>query len=626
MRDAAVGLLVAATLATGWWNVRLGRLGSESRRLSLLVTAVLAGGAVTIWTECLGALTALWSGPLLAVWVATLCSLLALALWRGRSGLRGPRTALGSLTPAEWGLALGVAAILLITALIAVWAPPNTSDAMSYHLPRVMHWLQNRSLAVYPTHVQLQIQAPPGAEYLVLNLIALGGDDRLAPLVQWAAFGATALGVSLVASLLGGNRLAQTLSAVVFATLPMAILQSSGTKNDVVSSLWLVSLAAFVLVFRDRRTYGVALLVGLGTGLALLTRPTAYLFALPFFVWFVVAACRGNYRRGVVLVLVAGATALALNTPFYVRNLETFGSPLGPSVVRTSGGEFKSTNSLYRPSELASNIVRNAALQLASPLDAANRDVAQAVTRIHSVLGISENDPRTTWPGTTFALPAWAQQKFEDRAPNTLAFLLAVAATVFYLVRRKRFDGAVLPYLTGTGVGALLFCLFIRWEPWNSRFHTPLFALLAPFVGLVAAKALDRRIALGIGMLLLLCSLPWLLEGQPRSVTGPHSVFTTSRTDQYFANAPALKQPFLRAVRELADRNCGDVGLYTDTTTFEYPLWPLLRSRLSRPGRHRGRMPSPTQPRRPRPERGGDRAPSSPSRRLTTHLVSRADS
>ncbi len=454
---------------------------------------------------------------------------------------------------------------------------------MNYHLPRVMHWLEDPSLAVYPTHVQLQIQAPPGAEYLILNLVALGGNDQLATLVQWGAFAATMLAVSLVASLLGGNRLAQILAAVVFATLPMAILQSSGTKNDLVSSLWLVSLAAFVLVFRDRRTYGLALLIGLATGLALLTRPTAYLFALPFFVWFIAAACRGNFRRGCALVVAAAAVALALNAPFYGRNLATYGSPLGPSVVRTSGGQFKSTNSLYRPSVLGSNIVRNAALQLASPLAGTDRAVERAVTKIHSVLRISENDPRTTWPGTTFALPAWPQQKFEDRAPNTLTFLLAVAATVFYLVRRKRFEGAVLPYLTGIAVGALLFCAVIRWEPWNSRFHTPLFALLAPFVGLVAAKALDRRIALGIGMLLLLCSLPWLLEGQPRSVTGPHSVFTTSRTDQYFANEPALKQPFLRAVRELADMKCGDVGLYTDTTTFEYPLWPLFRGRLRGP-------------------------------------------
>lgn len=581
MRDAAVGLLVVATLAGGWWNVRLSRLGSESRRLSLLVTAVLAGAAITIWTESLGALTALRSSALLALWVASLCALVVAGAWRSRSA-SAPRKPLGSLTPAEWVLVIGVGTVLATTALVALWAPPNTFDAMSYHLPRVMHWLQDRSLAVYPTHVQLQIQAPPGAEYLILNLVALGGNDRLATLVQWAAFGATTVAVSYVAFLLGGKRLAQVLAAVVFATLPMAILQSSGTKNDLVSSLWLVSLAAFVLVFCRRRTCGIALLVGLATGLALLTRPTAYLFAFPFFVWFAIAALRGNHRRGLALVAVAGATALALNAPYYARNLETYGSPLGPTAVRTSAGEFKSTNSLYRPSELVSNIVRNAALQLASPIAGADRTVERAVAKVHKAIGISENDPRTTWAGTTFALPAWEQQRFEDKAPNTVAFLLGLVAIVVYLVQRKRFDASVFPYLTGIGVGAFLFCLFIRWEPWNSRFHTPLFALAAPFIGLVVVETLDRRIAVGIGVVLLLACLPWLLEGEPRSVTGPAGVFTTSRSDQYFANEPALKKPFLYAVRDLTAVHCTHVGLFTDSTAFEYPLWPLLQDRAHR--------------------------------------------
>ncbi len=41
----------------------------------------------------------------------------------------------------------GVALIALMLAVIAVVAPPNTWDSMSYHLPRIMHWLQQGSLA-----------------------------------------------------------------------------------------------------------------------------------------------------------------------------------------------------------------------------------------------------------------------------------------------------------------------------------------------------------------------------------------------------------------------------------------------------------------------------------------------
>lgn len=578
MRAIAAALLVVATLAAAWWNVRGSRLGAESRRLAVVVTAVLAASAVTVWTEVLGSLTELWSVPVLAVWLTTLALLVAAAARRRQ---RGSPDAAPSLSPAEWALVGGIAVVLGTVALIAVWAPPNTSDTMSYHLPRVMHWLQNRSLSPYPTNVPLQIKTPPGAEVLMANLVALAGNDELVTLVQWAAFAATALAVSIVAALLGGGRLAQILAAVVFTTLPMVIVQASGTKNDVVASLWIVSLAALVLVFRRRTTYGLAALIGLATGLALVTRTTAYMYTLPFFIWFAAAAARrSGPRRGCALVLLAGSAALLLNAPMYARNLDVFGTPLGPTYEQTSSGRFKSTNSVHGPVALASNAVRNAALQLASPLEGANRTVERAVARVHGLLGISENDERTTWAGTTFALPAWGLQRFEDEAPNTLAFLLGLATTLVYLARRKRFERAVLPYVAGIAGGTLLFCLVIRWEPWNSRFHTPLFALAAPFVGLALATAVDRRVAVALGAVLLLASVPWLLAGEPRSVVGSQSVFSVPRTDQYFANQPALQRSFLRAVDDLADRRCRQIGLLTDATTFEYPLWPLLRSRL----------------------------------------------
>ena len=579
MRAIAAALLVVATLAAAWWNVRGTSLGAESRRLAVAVTAVLAASAVTVWTEVLGSLTELWSVPVLGVWLTTLALLVAVAIRRRRHG--GAPDAAPSLSPAEWALVGGVAVVLVTVALIAVRAPPNTSDAMSYHLPRVMHWLQDRSLSPYPTNVPLQIKTPPGAEVLLVNLVALAGNDQLVTLVQWAAFAATALAVSFAAALLGGGRLAQILAAVVFSTLPMAIVQASGTKNDVVASLWLVSLAALVLIFRRRTTYGLAALIGLATGLALVTRTTAYMYALPFFVWFAVAAVRrSGPRRGTALVLLAGSAALLLNAPTYARNLDVFGTPLGPTYEQTSTGRFKSTNSLLGPVALASNAVRNAALQLASPVEAANRKVERAVTRAHELVGLSVNDPRTTWAGTTFAVPRWSRQRLEDQAPNTLAFLLGIAMTAAYLWRRRTFNREVLPYAAGIASGAVLFCLVIRWEPWNSRFHTPLFALAAPFVGLALATVLNRRVALALGALLLLAAVPWLAYAEPRSLLGSRSVFSVPRTDQYFANQPALQRPFLRAVHDLADRRCRQVGLLTDATTFEYPLWPLLRSTL----------------------------------------------
>ena len=58
------------------------------------------------------------------------------------------------------------------------------------------HWVQDRSVAFYPTHITHQLYYPPWAEYAMLQLLLLGWDERLANLVQW---------FSMVGSLVGGS-------------------------------------------------------------------------------------------------------------------------------------------------------------------------------------------------------------------------------------------------------------------------------------------------------------------------------------------------------------------------------------------------------------------------------------
>ncbi len=69
-----------------------------------------------------------------------------------------------------WDLALlgGVAVIVAIVGVVALLSPPNSWDVMQYHLPRIVHWLQNRRVSFYPTHELKQLHMPPGAEYLML--------------------------------------------------------------------------------------------------------------------------------------------------------------------------------------------------------------------------------------------------------------------------------------------------------------------------------------------------------------------------------------------------------------------------------------------------------------------------
>ena len=409
----------------------------------------------------------------------------------------------------------------------------------------------------------------------MLHLFLVSGSDRLVGLVEWSALCVAAVGASIAAKLLGGNRTGQVVAAAFVTALPMAVVEGSGSKNDVVAAAWVVCCASFVLLFRAEPSLLVALLVGLSAGLAVFTKDTAYLFVAPLLLWF---ASLIAVRDGARNLTVAALAILVLNAGLYARNFATFGSPLGPGSEQTSQGSVTYTNSTFGPRALASNVIREAALQLVPPWDPAVRAEERAVHDVHRVLGISENFGATTWEGQTFGLPSRSQQLFEDKVPNALPFTLVLIASVIFLLRRRRFGEALLPYAACVAGGALLFCIVLRWQPWNSRLETPLFVLAAPFAAIVVTRYAGRRGALAVGALLLVAVTPWLLLGKPRALVGMHSVLSVNRTTQYFANGGSFERPFRRAATRIADRGCTDVGLITDASAFEYPLWPLLRS------------------------------------------------
>src|SRR5215475_3187012 len=144
----------------------------------------------------------------------------------------------------------GIIAIVLLTGLTAVVSAPNNWDAMEYHMPRLVEWISNQSVQLYPTIDRQQLSMPPFSEYTMLHLDLLYGSDRLASLVQWFASVGCLLGVSLITELLGGNRRVQIFAAALAATVPAGILGASNVKNDYVLSYWVVLAVYFLLRWR----------------------------------------------------------------------------------------------------------------------------------------------------------------------------------------------------------------------------------------------------------------------------------------------------------------------------------------------------------------------------------------
>jgi hypothetical protein len=544
-------------------------------RAVLIRSSLIWAGVLVTLTEGLSLLRLLTPSALGAAWAV----IAAAAAWTGQ------RFPLSMSSPANWripcpGSWLGRVALftiglsLVATALVAWRTPPQTWDSLTYHMPRVAHWAQERAVVPFATGNETQNAMPPGAEVIVLHVYLLGGGDRWVNFVSWFAWAGTILAVSYLAKLLGAGEGGQALAAVFAASLPTAIIQSTSTMTDGVLALWVCAAAAEVLGFVRREAAAATVFGSLAAGLAVLTKPTAGAFLAPFALWGAWEALRGcRAPQALGRIVLVFALVLGLNFGHWARNLALYGSPIA-STSRVT----EHANGMPNLRGLISNLTRNLALQLGTPSPYVNKALALTVRQIHEWMGLDPSDPRTTAAGVFRVGPPTTH---ENRTANLVAtlFLILVTAGVVWDPRLRRTKAGAL--LLAVGAGIFLFSFLFKWQIFGRRYVLPAFVLAAPVFGWTAESRLPRWV-LGLLMgALFLTSLPWTLANRTRPLlTLPDasvaSVLLTPRTSLMFANGPYLGAPY----SEIADRihavGCGAVGLELAGNSAEYPLWVLL--------------------------------------------------
>ncbi|MBW4519722.1 MAG: hypothetical protein KME16_08480 [Scytolyngbya sp. HA4215-MV1] len=568
----------------------------DSWRGAFLTAAIAWGTLLTAITELLSAVHWLSFSGVLVSWSAV-CILAGLfyTRLRRRDNRTEPLTSQFEISdilklqafPLVWLAGLGF--ILLMLGTIAIVAPPNTWDSMTYHMSRAMHWMQNHSVAHYPTYNLPQLFHPPFAEFAIMHLQILSGGDRFANLVQWFSMVGSVLGVSLIAQQLGANTRGQILAAVLVATLPMGMLQSTSTQNDYAVCFWIVCLAHCVLQsVQTKLDLTQSAKVGASVGLAILTKSSGYIHAFPFLVWLFLAKVqqsRWKFWKFWKPLLVIVVLMLALNLNHYLRNLDLFGTPLGTPSNFTR--EYKME--IYGLPALISNIVRNLSLHvdivryfnLQGVITPLTGIIEKMIRLLHSLLGLDMNDSRTTFPDQSYRVPGISFD--ENVAGNPLHLLLIAGAIVLFLMQKHLRTQKLLLAYGLTVIGAfLLFCIMLKVQPYQSRHHLALFVLFSAFIGVVFSQALNYRIVNILAVVILVSSLPWAFKNTIRPVLGAQNVFNTSRIEQYFKQRPQLIQPYTEGVDFIRSKSCTNVGLSLGTGItvgndyWEYPLWHLF--------------------------------------------------
>ena len=155
--------------------------------------------------------------------------------------------------------------------------------------------------------------------------------------------------------------------------------------------------------------------------------------------------------------------------------------------------------------------------------------------------------------------------------------LIAAAAVLAVATRNRQWT----LYAAALLAAFLLFCLYLKWQPFLARLELPLFVLGAPLAGLLVEKLRYPAVALILALFLVNNARPALFENWTRPLKGPHSLLTTARDDNYFSDMGQWnnRASYLESVDRTARSSCTEVGLDISENQLEYPFQALLRER-----------------------------------------------
>jgi len=462
--------------------------------------------------------------------------------------------------------------IFTLTFFVGLLYAPITYDSLSYHLPRIEFWIQHKNLTYYATQTDRNLYQPPLAEYMVLQFRIIDNADYFDFFVQWIFGLGSCVVASLIASQLVADKKTQIVAFFVAAMIPMLILQSGTTQNDLIHAFFISSaFLHFLLDIRqDRKT--AIIWAGLSIGQAILTKGTAYIFLMPICAWWGLNRMNEVYRKRllfsklVLQILILVAFFLGNILTFYARNYEYIDSPLGVSKYLY----YQYNNQSHSLADMLSVISRNFGLHFGLP--GLHKTSEMSLLWFHEhILNQSLNNPATSF--TPFDLPLLAST--EDTVSCFLHFILIIL-TSFYLIKKGNTMSRIL--LAIIGISFLVFCYIVKFQIWHIRLHLPIFLLSTPLIAIFLNHFKFRFLAL---VVLFISGISYAVFtfGRPLIKFPPLTsevYFTHPRNTHCYTFKSEYSQKINNLIQFLEESPYKTIGIKTDDPYGNDALYPIM--------------------------------------------------
>ena len=363
--------------------------------------------------------------------------------------------------------------ILIPLLILAILIPPNNWDSMSYHMTRVEEWRQNLNVYPFPTSNIRQVNYPPLAEYIILNLQVLSQSDYFANLVQYFSLLGSLSLISLSVKLFGLDIKGQFLSVLLLLSIPMVIFQSTSTQTDLTASFFLLGVIYSVLKILKSHLIFFEDIIVLGAVLVLggLVKYTVFVFSVPFLIVIAYHIIKHTSFRAICqYAIICLLFVFIIFGPFLSRNMAYFGNLTGETgLLNLMGNEHPN---LFK---MLGNISKNIADEMTIPWDAFNSILTNGVQKFHGIIGVPLNSQETNY----LSMPYQTNFLFAEDNASSFIHAFIIVGSLAFLIFKKNVQNRrkIFFYSIGLIFSFLAYSFLFKWQPWGNRLLLPLFIL-----------------------------------------------------------------------------------------------------------------------------------------------------
>jgi 4-amino-4-deoxy-L-arabinose transferase-like glycosyltransferase len=475
--------------------------------------------------------------------------------------------------------------LLLLLVLQNLIYSPNNWDSQTYHLARITNWISRSSIDHFPTNNLRQLYQPPFSEYVILNFNLLSKNDLLSSLVQFIYLIFIIPVVISITMLISNVRINYKYIIILIISIPIVLLESSSTQNDIVVSFFILTTFYFTLNYIKFNNKKDLIFLGFSIGLSILTKGTAYIYLsiIPFILIFLFLTEYYKYKKVNYTYFSIIIIVLLINGFQFFRNFQLSQNILG--INSSENSAYK--NEIMNVNFFISNLIKNASFHMAVyPL---NNYIDLIVIYLHKIINVDVNNEALNYFGikyTSFSTP-----NSESTASNFIHFYLfnfSFCILLFKYFKKKLVtcNNLLFYYLLFVIFSIIIFAIYLKWQPWHSRLQLPLFISFVPVIYIALIDNFKNKLLNYIIFFLLTYSFVIVFINASRpfitfKYTYPISIFD-DRYKKYFATRPLRYKEYKFVSKIISDKKYKIIGIDFAIDSWEYPLFvPIYNNNMT---------------------------------------------